>query len=138
MEHGIHFLMFVQLENENQRARNQELVEMQEKSSIRQEQARRQTEEQIQALQLQTEKEKHREERETLQAREMAAAEARAHEAKVTEDTSRRMLEVRMKMEKEKLELVIKEIFHHIGGANLSFMRLSFRVNIIFKRKLRS
>nr|GEU39394.1 ATPase family AAA domain-containing protein 3-like [Tanacetum cinerariifolium] len=79
-------------ENEHHRARNQELVKMQEESSVRQEQARRATEEQIQAQRRQTEREKAEIERETIRVRAMAEAEGRAHEAKLAEDVNKRML----------------------------------------------
>ena len=52
--------IFCQAENEYHRARNQELVNLQEESSIRQEQARRATEEKIQAQRRKTEREKLR------------------------------------------------------------------------------
>ena len=65
---------------------------MQEESSIRQEQARRALEEQIQAQCRQTEREKALIERETIRVRVKAGVEARAHEAKLAEDVNKRML----------------------------------------------
>ncbi|KAK1261502.1 hypothetical protein QJS04_geneDACA008886 [Acorus gramineus] len=70
-------------DNEMQRLRNQELVRMQEESSMRQERARMATEEQIQAQQRKTEKERADVERETIRVKAMAEAEGRAHEAKL-------------------------------------------------------
>jgi hypothetical protein len=108
-----------QAENEYQRARNQELVKLQEDSSIRQEQARRATEEQIQAQRRQTEREKAEIERETIRVRAMAEAEGRAHEAKLAEDINRRMLVDRANAEREKWVAAINTTFDHIGGMNL-------------------
>ncbi|CAJ1934072.1 unnamed protein product [Sphenostylis stenocarpa] len=106
----------MQAENEYHRARNQELVKMQEESSIRQEQARRATEEQIQAQRRQTEREKAEIERETIRVRAMAEAEGRAHEAKLAEDVNRRMLVDRANAEREKWVAAINTTFEHIGG----------------------
>ncbi|XP_027354613.1 ATPase family AAA domain-containing protein 3 isoform X1 [Abrus precatorius] len=107
---------YCQAENEYQRARNQELVKMQEESSIRQEQARRATEEQIQAQRRQTEREKAEIERETIRVRAMAEAEGRAHEAKLAEEVNRRMLVDRANAEREKWVAAINTTFDHIGG----------------------
>ncbi|RDX98187.1 ATPase family AAA domain-containing protein 3, partial [Mucuna pruriens] len=106
----------MQAENEYHRARNQELVKLQEESSIRQEQARRATEEQIQAQRRQTEREKAEIERETIRVRAMAEAEGRAHEAKLAEDINRRMLVDRANAEREKWVAAINTTFDHIGG----------------------
>ncbi|XP_038992602.1 ATPase family AAA domain-containing protein 3-like [Hibiscus syriacus] len=106
----------MQAENEYQRARNQELVKLQEESAIRQEQARRATEEQIQAQRRQTEKEKAEIERETIRVRAMAEAEGRAHEAKLAEEVNRRMLVDRANAEREKWVAAINTTFDHIGG----------------------
>ncbi|KAI4384694.1 hypothetical protein MLD38_002813 [Melastoma candidum] len=106
----------MQAENEYQRARNQELVKLQEESSIRQEQARRATEEKIQAQRRQTEREKAEIERETIRVRAMAEAEGRAHEAKLAEDVNRRMLVDRANAEREKWVAAINTTFDHIGG----------------------
>ncbi|KAL5767500.1 hypothetical protein ACOSQ2_014283 [Xanthoceras sorbifolium] len=106
----------MQAENEYQRARNQELVKLQEESSVRQEQARRATEEQIQAQRRQTEREKAEIERETIRVRAMAEAEGRAHEAKLAEDVNRRILIDRANAEREKWIAAINTTFDHIGG----------------------
>ncbi|KAK9053676.1 hypothetical protein SSX86_024750 [Deinandra increscens subsp. villosa] len=103
-------------ENEHHRTRNQELVKMQEESSVRQEQARRATEEQIQAQKRQTEREKAEIERETIRVRAMAEAEGRAHEAKLAEDVNKRMLIERANAEREKWVSAINTTFEHIGG----------------------
>ncbi|THU73010.1 hypothetical protein C4D60_Mb04t18280 [Musa balbisiana] len=102
-------------EHESQRARNQELVKMQEESSIRQEQIRRATEEQIQAQRRQTEREKAELERETIRVTALAEAEGRAHEAKLAEDVNRRMLIERANAEREKWISAINTTFEHIG-----------------------
>ncbi|OIV99635.1 hypothetical protein TanjilG_17445 [Lupinus angustifolius] len=106
----------MQAENEYHRTRNQELVKLQEESSIRQEQARRATEEQIQAQRRQTEREKADIERETIRVRAMAEAEGRAHEAKLSEEVNRRMLVDRANAEREKWISAINTTFDHIGG----------------------
>ncbi|XP_057774092.1 uncharacterized protein LOC130993279 [Salvia miltiorrhiza] len=106
----------MQAENEHQRGRNQELVKMQEESALRQEAARRASEEQIQAQRRQTEREKAEIERETIRVRAMAEAEGRAHEAKLGEDVSRRMLVERANAEREKWVATINTAFDHIGG----------------------
>lgn len=89
---------------------------MQEESSIRKEQSRRATEEQIQAQQRQTEKERAEIERETIRVKEMAEAEARAHEAKLTEEHKRKMLIDQMNGEREKWLAAINTVFSHIEG----------------------
>lgn len=106
----------MQAENEYHRDRNRELVKMQEESSIRQEQARRATEEQIQAQRRQTEREKAEIERETIRVRAIAEAEGRAHEAKLAEDVNRRILVDRANAEREKWVAAINTTFDHIGG----------------------
>ncbi|XP_061369443.1 uncharacterized protein LOC133312287 [Gastrolobium bilobum] len=106
----------MQAENEYQRARNQELVKLQEESSVRQEQARRATEEQIQAQRRQTEREKAEIERETIRVRAMAEAEGRALEAKLAEEVNRRMLVDRANAEREKWVAAINTTFEHVGG----------------------
>ncbi|XVF17911.1 hypothetical protein REPUB_Repub10bG0165500 [Reevesia pubescens] len=89
---------------------------MQEESSMRKEQVRRATEEQIQAQQRQTEKERAEIERETIRVKAMAEAEGRAHEAKLTEDQRRRMLIERVNGEREKWLAAINTTFSHIEG----------------------
>lgn len=106
----------MQQDHETQRRNNTELVKMQEESSFRQEQTRRATEEQIQAQQRQTEKERAKIEQETIRVKAMAEAEARAHEAKLTEDHNRRMLIERMNGEREKWLAAINTTFSHIEG----------------------
>ncbi|KAK1327246.1 hypothetical protein QJS10_CPA01g02974 [Acorus calamus] len=81
------------VENEMQRTRNQELVRMQEESSMKQEQARMATEEQIQAQRRKTEKERAEIQRETIRVTAMAEAEGRAHEAKLAEEGEQEKLE---------------------------------------------
>ncbi|GER49643.1 AAA-type ATPase family protein [Striga asiatica] len=106
----------MQTDHEAQRRHNAELVQMQEESSIRKEQARRATEEQIQAQQRQTEKERAEIERETIRVKAMAEAVARAHEAKLTEDQNKRMLLERINGEKDKWLAAINTTFSHIEG----------------------
>ncbi|XP_004489262.1 uncharacterized protein [Cicer arietinum] len=106
----------MQAEHEYHRVRNQELVKLQEESSIRQEQARRATEEQIQEQRRQTEREKAEIERETIRISTMAEAEGRAHEAKLSEEINRRILIERANAEQEKWISIINTTFDHIGG----------------------
>lgn len=118
----------MQTDHEAQRHHNVELVRMQEESSIRKEQARRATEEQIQAQQRQTEKERAEIERETIRVKAMAEAEGRAHEAKLTEDHKRRMLIEKVNGEREKWLAAINTTFSHIEGG--------FRVLLTDRSKL--
>lgn len=111
----------LQTEHETQRRHNVELVRMQEESAIRKEQARRATEEQIQAQVRQTEKERAEIERETMRVKAMADAEGRAHEAKLTEEHNRRMLLEHMKGEREKWIAAINTTFNHIEGIILKW-----------------
>ncbi|XP_015964125.1 uncharacterized protein LOC107487945 [Arachis duranensis] len=106
----------MQTDHEAQRRHNVELVKMQEDSSVRKEQARRATEEQIQSQQRQTERERAEIERETIRVKAMAEAEGRAHEAKLTEDHKRRMLMERMQGERDKWLAAINTTFGHIEG----------------------
>ncbi|XP_044470693.1 ATPase family AAA domain-containing protein 3 isoform X2 [Mangifera indica] len=104
----------MQTDHEAQRRHNVELVKMQEESSVRKEQARRATEEQIQAQQRHTEKERAEIERETIRVKAMAEAEGRAHEAKLTEHQNRRMLIERINGERDKWLAAINTTFSHI------------------------
>ncbi|GKU94504.1 hypothetical protein SLEP1_g7996 [Rubroshorea leprosula] len=106
----------MQADHEAQRRHNAQLAKMQEESSIRKEQARQATEEQIQAQQRQTEKERAEIERETIRVKAMAEAEGRAHEAKLTEDHNRRMLIEKINGEREKWLAAINTTFSHIEG----------------------
>lgn len=112
-------LISLQIEHEAQRRQNVELVRMQEESSVRKEQVRRATEEQIQAQLRQTEKERAEIERETIRVKAMAEAEGRAHEAKLTEEHNRKMLLEHMKGEREKWIAAINTTFSHIEGNEL-------------------
>lgn len=114
----------LQAENELQRQRNQELVRLQEESAKNLENFRRATEEQIQAQRRQTEREKAEIERETIRVKAIAEAEARAHEAKLSEEVNRRMLVDRANAEREKWVAAINTTFDHIGG--MHFPSLSF------------
>ncbi|KAH6823226.1 AAA-type ATPase family protein [Perilla frutescens var. hirtella] len=118
----------MQTDHEAQRRHNAELVQMQEESSIRKEQARRATEAQIQAQQRQTEKERAEIERETIRVKAMAEAEGRAHEAKLTENHNRRMLLERINGERDKWLAAINTTFSHIEGG--------FRVLLTDRSKL--
>lgn len=55
-------------------------------------------------------------ERETLKQKAMAEAEARAHEARLSEDVNRRLLLEKAQKETEKWVSAINTTFSHIGG----------------------
>lgn len=107
----------MQQDHETQRRNNADLARMQEESLFQQEQARRATEEQIQAQQRQTEKERAILEQETIRVKAMAEAEARAREAGLTEDYNKRMLIESMDGEKQKWLAAINTTFSHIEGS---------------------
>ncbi|XP_021714529.1 ATPase family AAA domain-containing protein 3-like isoform X1 [Chenopodium quinoa] len=106
----------MQREHEKQRQNNVEMIKMQEEAAIRQEQEKQKTEEQIQARQRQTEKERAKIEQETLRVKAMAEAEARVHEAKLTEDYNKNILRKTMDGEKDKWLAAINTTFSHIEG----------------------
>lgn len=106
----------LQADHEAQRKHNVELVRMQEESSLRQEQARKATEEQIQNQLRQTEKERAKIEQETTKDKEKSDAIARAHEAKLMEDLNMRKLIDDMNGEKKKWLDAINTTFRHIEG----------------------
>ncbi|KAL3630804.1 hypothetical protein CASFOL_023788 [Castilleja foliolosa] len=106
----------MQAENEHHRTRNQELVRMQEESAMRQEAARRETEEQIQEARRKTERAKAENERENLKFQVLMEAEGRAHEAKLAEEVNKRLLVERVNAEREKWVAAINTTFDHIGG----------------------
>ncbi|GFP94276.1 ATPase family aaa domain-containing protein 3 [Phtheirospermum japonicum] len=106
----------MQAENEHHRTRNHELVKMQEESAMRQEAARRETEEQIQEARRKTERAKAENERENLKYQAIAEAEGRAHEAKLAEEVNKRLLVERVNAEREKWVAAINATFDHIGG----------------------
>ncbi|KAJ6919405.1 hypothetical protein NC651_013383 [Populus alba x Populus x berolinensis] len=100
-------------DHDAQRRHHVELVKMQEESSVLKEQARRATEEQIQAQQCQTEKERAEIEGETIRVKAMAEAEGWVHEVKLTGEHNRRMLIEHINGEREKW---LASTFSHIEG----------------------
>nr|CAB3447661.1 unnamed protein product [Digitaria exilis] len=106
----------MQTERDGQRRRDAELVKMQEASAIRKEEARRATEQKILEEMIRTEKEKAETERKTDKVTAIAEAEARAHEKKLSEDITRRMMIERMNGEKEKWLAAINTTFSHVEG----------------------
>eukprot|EP00897_Mesotaenium_endlicherianum_P006693 jgi/Mesen1/6051/ME000308S05241 len=110
----------MQADHEAQRARNVELVRLQEESAQKQEMSRRATEEQVQAQRRQTERERAELERETLRVKAMAEAEARAHEARLSEDVNRKMMLERAGAERDKLLAAINTTFAQIGVTALA------------------
>ncbi|RZC87354.1 hypothetical protein C5167_004060, partial [Papaver somniferum] len=107
---------FETAENEWHKARNQELVKMQEESALRLQAARQATEQQIQAQRLQTEREKANILRENIKSEQEAKARANALHKQLTEDLSKRELIDRAKLEQEKWVAAINTTFEHIGG----------------------
>lgn len=61
-------------------------------------------------------------ERETLKQKAMAEAEARAHEARLSEDVNRRLLLEKAQKETEKWVSAINATFSHIGGQCLPLL----------------
>nr|TKW41151.1 hypothetical protein SEVIR_1G295000v2 [Setaria viridis] len=106
----------MQAEREVQRRQDAELVKMQEASAIRKEEARRATEQKILEEMIQTEKEKAKADQETDRIKALAAAEARAHEARELEEITRRTMVEKMKGEKEKWLAAINTTFSHVEG----------------------
>lgn len=119
----------MQAENEWHKARNQELVKMQEESALRLQAARQATEQQIQAQRLQTEREKAKILRENIQSEQEAKARANALHKQLTEDLSKRELIDRAKLEQEKWVAAINTTFEHIGGALSTSPKYISRVN---------
>ncbi|RXI08142.1 hypothetical protein DVH24_022286 [Malus domestica] len=103
-------------ENRLARERNQEMVKWQEESANRLEQARRQTEAQIQHERRRTAEEQAKLERENFEKKALADAEGRALEAKLTAEIKRDLLLEKAKAEKEKWVSAINTTFDHIGG----------------------
>ncbi|GJN21934.1 hypothetical protein PR202_gb09458 [Eleusine coracana subsp. coracana] len=106
----------MQAEHEAQRARNQELVKMQEESGIRLENIRRRIEEEIQAQRRKTEEEIANIDRETTRQKAFAEAEAKALEKKASLEVTRRLLIDQLTADREKWVQVINTTFDHIGG----------------------
>lgn len=102
-------------ENEAARARNAELVRMQEESVTRQEQLRRSTEERIQTEKRETERYKNQLEQENIRAKALAEAEGRIKEAQATEKINRENIGVRAEAETKKLLQAINTTFDRIG-----------------------
>ncbi|PIA46037.1 hypothetical protein AQUCO_01600361v1 [Aquilegia coerulea] len=105
----------MQLEHESQRARNQELVKLQEESSIRLEQQRLMIEAEILAQKLKTEEKRAEIERENTRIKALAEAEANAREKKLSEEVDMRRKLAELAASKERVELAINMIFKHIG-----------------------
>ena len=105
----------MQDENEAARARNAELVRMQEESVSRQEQLRRATEERVQSERRETERYKNQLEQESIRARALAEAEGRIKEAKAMERANRENIGVRVEAETKKLLKLVNATFDRVG-----------------------
>ncbi|XP_024642058.1 ATPase family AAA domain-containing protein 3 isoform X2 [Medicago truncatula] len=106
----------MQAENEYHRVRNQELVKLQEDSSIRLEQTRLETEKHIQALRKQTIEEQAKLEHEKIRETALAKAVGRVDEIKQNEEINRRDQLVEGDLVREKWISIINTTFDHIGG----------------------
>lgn len=107
---------YCQAENEYHRVRNQELVKLQEDSSIRLEQTRLETEKHIQALRKQTIEEQAKLEHEKIRETALAKAVGRVDEIKQNEEINRRDQLVEGDLVREKWISIINTTFDHIGG----------------------
>ncbi|PIA55767.1 hypothetical protein AQUCO_00700233v1 [Aquilegia coerulea] len=105
----------IQIDHETKRKQNAEMVRQQEEGYLRKAQARRDAEEKMEAQKRITEEKQAAIHRETSKAVAKAKAEARAHQAKLTEEQDRRLLEETLKAKKEELLMVINRTFHHVG-----------------------
>ena len=114
-------------ENEAARARNAELVRMQEESVSRQEQLRRSTEERVQHERRETERYKNQLEQENIRAKALAEAEGRIKEAKAMEKVNRENIGVRAEAETKKLLKLANATFDrlvrytHISAHTLAY-----------------
>lgn len=102
-------------ENEAARARNAELVRMQEESVSRQEQLRRSTEERVQSERRETERYKNQLEQESIRAKALAEAEGRIKEAKAMEKATRENIGVRVEAETKKMLKLVNTTFDRVG-----------------------
>ncbi|KAL9671777.1 hypothetical protein QQ045_009350 [Rhodiola kirilowii] len=101
-------------DNEAQRKNNVDLVEMQLQSALKKERARIANELKLQEQIRQEEQKRAEIDRVTIQVKAKADAEARVHEAKLTEEHDRRMLVEKLNGEKEKWLAAINTTFSHI------------------------
>jgi len=106
----------LQTDHEDQRRHNVELVQMQEKSFVRKEQARKDSEEQMQAKKRQTEQQKAEIEKKKINDKERVKAESQILLAQLTEEQNRRELKDKMQGERDKLIAAINTTFSHIEG----------------------
>lgn len=106
----------MQTDHEDQRRHNVELVQMQEKSFVRKEQARKDSEEQIQAKKRVTQQQKAEIEKETARTKEIAEAEKRILFTQLTEEQTRRELKEKLQGERDKWIASINATFSHIEG----------------------
>ena len=105
----------MQSENEAARARNAELVKMQESAAERAEALRRDTEKKIQMERRATEEFKARLEQENLRAKAIAEAEGRTLENRQNEDVIRRQMLAKVEAETTKAVKVVQEAMVYLG-----------------------
>ena len=105
----------MQSENEAARARNAELVKMQESAAERAEALRRDTEKKIQMERRATEEFKARLEQENLRAKAIAEAEGRTLENRQNEDVIRRQMLAKVEAETTKAVKVVQEAMVYFG-----------------------
>jgi len=104
-----------QAENEAARARNAELVKMQEQAAERAEALRRDTERKIQAEKRATEEFKAKLEQENMRAKAIAEAEGRTLENRQNEDVIRRQMLAKVEAETTKAIKVVQEAMVYFG-----------------------
>lgn len=112
----------MQAEHEANRARNAEMVKMQEESNERQEVTRRSVEETIQAARRETNRQQAEMERENLRIKTLAEAEGRSKEARDNEDVQRRQMQARVEAETSKMVKVVNTTLSGLGSAGSALL----------------
>uniref|UniRef100_A0A7N0UED0 ATPase family AAA domain-containing protein n=1 Tax=Kalanchoe fedtschenkoi TaxID=63787 RepID=A0A7N0UED0_KALFE len=103
-------------DHEVQRKNNADLVDMQYQSALKKEQTRIANEIKIQEKIRENERNLAEIQRKTIKEKALADADARVHEAKLSEETDQKMLLEKLNGEKEKWLAAINTTFSHIEG----------------------
>jgi ATPase family AAA domain-containing protein 3A/B len=109
-------------EHEKQRARNVELVRLQEESAARQEQQRASIAAQVEAERRATEKYKAELEKAVQRERALAEAEGRTAERRANEDIYRRELALKLEEDRKRVVEAINTTFGNLGSAVTSLL----------------
>jgi len=112
----------MQAEHESQRARNAEMVKMQEESTARTEAIRQATEERVQRERQETDMKRAELERETIKQKALAEAKGRALEARENQDINRSNLLTQVEAETDRALKVVNAVFGHLGAAATSLL----------------